>query len=90
MFIDPQNIGFNVLLTNLLIFWILGGHLGRHLELQLFDPYLGVAPKFFLNLLGVLYKDQESKLRDIFCTQDPLSSRTNISVSNVTKEQNII
>jgi len=36
MFLDPKNIGFDVLLTNLLILDFLGGHLGSHLELQLF------------------------------------------------------
>ena len=47
MFLDPKNIGFDVLLTNLLILDFLGGHLGSHLELQLFGPYLGLAPRLF-------------------------------------------
>ena len=71
MFLVPKILGFDVLLTNLMIVKISGGHLGRHLELQLFAPYVKVAPRFFLKLLWVPYKDQESKLGDIFCTQDP-------------------
>ena len=47
MFLDPKNIGFDVLLTNLLIFYFLGGHLGSHLEFQQFDQYLGLAPRLF-------------------------------------------
>ena len=47
MFLDPKNIGFDVLLTNLLILDFLGGHLGSHLELQYFAPYLGLAPRLF-------------------------------------------
>ena len=32
MFLDPKNIGFDVLLTNPLILDFLGGHLESHLE----------------------------------------------------------
>ena len=47
MSFDSKNIGFDVLLTNLLILDFLGCHLGSHLELQHFAPYLGLAPRLF-------------------------------------------
>ena len=47
MFLVQKILGFDVLLTNLMIVKISGGHLGRHLELQLFAPYVKVAPRFF-------------------------------------------
>jgi len=47
-------------------YWVYrcGGHLGRHIELQLSAPHLDCLPKF-LNLLWTPYKDQESKFGDI-------------------------
>ena len=47
MFLDPKNIGFDVSLTNLLIFGFLGSHFGSHLELQFFGPYLGLVIRLF-------------------------------------------
>ena len=54
MFLVPKILGFDVLLTNLMIVKISGGHLGRHLELQLFAPYVKVATSFFKATLGPL------------------------------------
>ena len=41
MFLMTKILGFDVLLTNLMIVKISGSHLGRHLELQHFATYLG-------------------------------------------------
>ena len=71
MFLMTKILGFDVLLTNLMIVKISSGHLGRHLELQLFAPYLKLAPKIFVYLLGVLYNNQKSKLGDIFLHTGP-------------------
>ena len=40
MFLMTKILGFDVLLTNLMIVKISGSYLGHHLELQLFGPYL--------------------------------------------------
>jgi len=57
------------------LYWVkgCGGHLGRHIELQLSAPHLECLPKFF-NLLWAPYKDQESKLRDISLHTGPPSA----------------
>ena len=47
MFLGPKILGFDVLLANLMILKFSGSHLGRHLELQFFAPYLKLAPRFF-------------------------------------------
>ena len=41
MCLVPKLLGFDVLLTILLIVKFSGSHLGRHLELQHFATYLG-------------------------------------------------
>ena len=76
MFLDPKNIGFDVLLTNLLILDFWGGHLGSHLELQLFWPYLGLAPRLFQTSLGSPIRIKSQNEGTYFAHRTPLSSWT--------------
>ena len=89
MFLDPKNIGFDVLLTYLLILDFLGGHLGSHLELQLFWTIFGISTQVILNLLGVPNEDQESKLGDIFRTQDTQVFSNLLHVSYMDRESKL-
>ena len=60
MFLVSKILGFYVLLTNLMIVEISGGHFVRHLKLQLFEPYLKLA-LFFMSSIAQLEADIVSK-----------------------------
>ena len=76
MFLMAKIFGFDVLLNNLTIVKISGGHLGCHLELQLFGPYLKLTSKFFKTSLGSPIMIKSLNEETYFAHRTTLSSCT--------------